>query len=132
MADEPNETNDTGAPDLAPVESAKPISDAEQAKLAALAIEREEIEHGKIMADFLAHPVISKAFADLGKVYYRRFVESNEPEARDEAWALSRALLDLAKELRSVIGSGRTAEHARQVRLRRERVNERRPKRRGS
>jgi hypothetical protein len=116
-------------PDLSPVAKTQPLVDTEQARLARLEQERAEIENGKVMDEFLTHPVVAKAFADLGKRYYGAFIAADSPEDRDASWALSRALLDLAKELRSVCDGGRTAEHARKVRSQRERVNDRRPRR---
>lgn len=114
-------------PELTSLGKTQPLDDAEQAKIARLDHEREDIDAGKVMEDFLTHPVVAKAFADLGKHYYGVFIDADDAEARDAAWAQSRALKDLAKELRSVAGRGRIAEQARRVRLQRERVNERRP-----
>lgn len=101
-------------------------------KNARLDAERQAIEDGTKMEALLNEPVVKKAFATLGKDYYAEFLHADTPLLRREAWAKSKALFDLAKELRSVLDRGLMAKHARQTRISQKEAAERRQKRRGS
>lgn len=98
---------------------------------ARLEAERLMAVAGEEMFEILNRPVVQQAFKDLGKDYYNEFLKADSPAARQAAWAKGRALLDLAKELRSVLDRGRIAKHARQNRERNREARERRNKRHG-
>jgi hypothetical protein len=98
---------------------------------ARLEAERLMAVAGDEMHEILNKPVVKKAFADLGKDYYNAFLKADTQAARDDAWAKGRALLDLAKELRSVLDRGRMAKHARRNRAAAKEARERRNKRQG-
>lgn len=98
---------------------------------ARLEAERLAAVAGDEMHEILNKPVIKKAFTDLGKDYYQEFLKADTQVARDAAWAKGRALLDLAKELRSVLDRGRMAKHARRNREAQKEARDRRNKRQG-
>jgi hypothetical protein len=106
--------------------------ETDEEKAARLEAERQAAEDGAKMEVILNEPLIKKAFADLGKDYYAEFLAADTPQKRREAWAQSKALYNLAKELRSVLDRGTMAKHARQVRQSQIEATERRQKRRGS
>lgn len=106
--------------------------ETEEQKAARLEAERQAAEDGAKLAEILEQPLIKKAFADLGKNYYADFLAADTPALRREAWAKSKALFNLAQELRSVLDRGMMAKHARQVRQSQLEAAERRQKRRGS
>ncbi len=86
---------------------------------------------GDEMTEILNRPIVQQAFKDLGKDYYNAFLKADTPASRRDAWAKGRALLDLAKELRSVLDRGRIAKHARQNREAQNEARARRSKRQG-
>jgi hypothetical protein len=98
---------------------------------ARLEAERVMAVDGTEMQAILATPVMRKAMLDLGKDYYNQFLKAATPAAREEAWVKGRTLLDLAKELQSVVDRGRMAKHARKVRAAQEEGRKRRQKRQG-
>ena len=107
--------------------------ETEDDKAARLENERQMIEDGEQLEKFLNLTVVKDAFAGLGKGYHAEWLGENEPEKRDLIWAKSKALLDLAKELRAVFARGRVAQHARQIRTaNEERAAGRRKQRPGS
>lgn len=118
--------DDTPAPDIAATTKSQPISDREQAKLAALTDERQAIDDAERMQTILEDPLVAGAIARLGKKYYGAFLSAENRGQREDAWARGRALKDLAKELVSVIDYGRIAKHTRQQRQARERTAGRR------
>jgi hypothetical protein len=108
------------------------MKETDEEKAARLEAERQCAEDGAKMEEILNEPLIKRAFADLGKDYYAAFLKADTAPKRREAWAKSKALYDLAKELRSVLDRGRMAKHARQIRQQQQEAAERRQKRRGS
>lgn len=108
--------------------SSRETPEQESARLEA---ERLQAVAGEEMFEILNRPVVQQAFKDLGKDYYNEFLKADTPATRRDAWAKGRALLDLAKELRSVLDRGRIAKHARQNRERQREARERRQKRHG-
>lgn len=89
------------------------INAAEQA-------ETEQIAAYNELSKFLDAPVVKKAFADLGKQYTAEWLNAETPQERENVWARSKALFDVAKELRSVYETGRTAKTTRRRRQARE------------
>jgi hypothetical protein len=107
---------DGPAIDVEPTPVAATVTDKDKLGAAEL----EAIAKGEELEKFLNTPTVKEAFSTLGKQYTAEWLNADTPEEREKVWALSRALLDVAKELRSVFERGRSAKTTRRKRLARE------------
>jgi hypothetical protein len=115
-------------PDVNAVPAAS--KETEEQRLARLEQEKQVIDDGEKLDQFLNHPVVGRVFASLDKQYHGEWLAETDPEKRDLLWAKSKALFDLAKELRATYDRGRIAKHARQTRERNEELRSKRRSRR--
>jgi hypothetical protein len=87
---------------------------------ARVAVETKAIDEFNELSKFLDTATVRNCFADLGKQYTAEWLDGVDVTAREETWAKARALLDLAKDLRSVYDRGRQAKATRRKRQARE------------
>lgn len=130
MADDRETSPEVEGPGLdvspMPVPRSKPTEEQKQQMLNE---EGEAIRQGEELERFLNTPIVKEAFTRLGKAYTAEWLAAETVQERENIWALSRALLDVAKDLRSVFVRGRTAKATRQRRQARETAAEKRKQR---
>lgn len=75
------------------------------------------IDEGKVLADFIEHPVVRAHLSKLEQDYFLAFKGATTPAEREAVWAKTQALSDIAVALKAGADRGKLAQHARTQRV---------------
>lgn len=82
--------------------------------------EGKAIQEGDVMRSFLENQIVKDAFERVNKKYFAQFSSSDDADEISMVHARARALVDVARELRTVMDNGERAKEQRSAREERE------------
>lgn len=78
--------------------------------------ETQTIEDGKVLAEFIEHPVVRAQLSRLEQDYFLAWKGAKTPDEREAVWAKCQALTELAVALKAGVDRGKLAKHAKEQR----------------